>query len=118
MVVNITDGASTDGNPEEPAQKLRAIASSDGEVLLFNVHLSSLPGEPVEFPDQDEKLPDNFARQLFRMSSVLPPKLRELANGQGKSFTEKSRGFAFNADLITLIKFLQIGTPVKNDLMR
>jgi len=72
IVINITDGEATDGDPLLPAQQLRELQSSDGQVLLFNVHLSSVGGAPFEFPDSELELPDQYAKQLFNMSSVLP----------------------------------------------
>ncbi len=82
IVINITDGQPTDGDPREPADELRALASPDGNVLLFNAHLSAKQGRPIEFPDDEAGLPDDFARLLFRMSSELPPKLLEAAKGR------------------------------------
>ncbi|MEO1630783.1 MAG: vWA domain-containing protein, partial [Bacteroidota bacterium] len=40
VVLNITDGEATDGDPLRYAQQLRSFGSDDGEVLLLNVHLS------------------------------------------------------------------------------
>jgi hypothetical protein len=55
-------------------------------------------------------LPDEFAQMLFEMSSVLPPRLIGEARREGFAVSERSRGFAFNADLRSLIQFLDIGT--------
>ena len=93
-----------------PCYKLRNLATSDGQVLIFNAHLSSVPARPVEFPSQESQLPDPEARVLFRMSSVLPPKLREAAAAEGFAVDAKSRGFVFNADLVAVLRFLDIGT--------
>ena len=48
LVLNITDGAATDGNPEEAAANLRHLASTDGNVLLFNAHVSAKTMRPIE----------------------------------------------------------------------
>jgi hypothetical protein len=112
IVINITDGNATDGDPQEPARELRAMASADGNVLLFNAHLSDKQNAPIEFPDQEAGLPDQFARQLFRMSSELPSKLLDAVRGAGLAVGPKSRGFVFNADLVSVIRFLDIGTRV------
>jgi hypothetical protein len=112
IVINITDGKPTDGNPREPADELRALTSQDGNVLLFNAHLSSKLARPIEFPDDEAGLPDEFARLLFRMSSELPPKLLEAAKSSGFAVGPKSRGFVFNADLVSVVRFLDIGTRV------
>jgi hypothetical protein len=110
LVVNISDGKPTDGHPELPASKLRNLATSDGNVLIFNAHLSSTPARPIEFPSQESELPVPEARILFRISSVLPPKLREAARNEGFRVDDATRGFVFNADLVSVIRFLDIGT--------
>jgi hypothetical protein len=112
LVINISDGKATDGNPELPAAQLRELATSDGAVLFFNAHLSSLPAHPIEFPAREGQLPDPYAQMLFRMSSILPSRLREAAKNEGFRVEEASRGFVFNADLVSVIRFLDIGTRV------
>jgi hypothetical protein len=116
LVINITDGDPTDGDPREAAKELRALASKDGNVLLFNAHLSDKDARPIEFPDKESGLPDDFARLLFRMSSELPPKLVEAAKTAGLAVGPQSRGFVFNADLVAVIRFLDIGTRVAQNL--
>ncbi|HEY8504522.1 MAG TPA: hypothetical protein VIL46_08060 [Gemmataceae bacterium] len=116
MVLHMTDGAPTDGNPLPEAQMLRRLSSGDGPVLLFNLHLSSRPAPPFVFPESEEGLPDKLARLLFRMSSTLPPRLQEIARAEGFPVGDDSRGFAFNADLLAVIRFLDIGTRVATQL--
>jgi len=55
-------------------------------------------------------LPDQFAQLLFRMSNVLPAHIRDQARNEGYRVTDGSRGFVFNADLVSVIRFLDIGT--------
>ena len=62
IVINITDGKATDGDPESHARCLRDLSSHDGNVLLFNVHLSSRRDSPIELPFTEADLPDDFAR--------------------------------------------------------
>jgi hypothetical protein len=112
LVINITDGRPSDGNPREAAEALRALASQDGNVLLFNAHLSDKQNRPLEFPSDEATLPDDYARLLFRMSSELPPKLLRAAKASGLRVAPKARGFVFNADLVAVIRFLDIGTRV------
>lgn len=116
IVLNITDGEANDGNPEPVSASLRDIASSDGNVVLFNAHISSRADRPIEFSDSEDALPDEHARLLFRMSSPLPPKLRDGARAEGFPVSDLSRGFVFNADLVSVIRFLDIGTRVSQDL--
>ncbi|MDQ1279149.1 MAG: hypothetical protein QG670_409 [Thermoproteota archaeon] len=114
VVINITDGEATDGDPSTPAQSLKDLMSSDGNVLLFNLHVSSSKAQPIEFPDSEEKLPDEFARMLFNMSSCLPEYMRQIARQEKRQVTDNARGFAFNADLEAVISFLDIGTRASN----
>jgi len=109
-VLNITDGEATDGDPSPQADQLRSIATSDGNALLYNAHISSNPATPVEYPDNEEGLADQFARLLFRMSSTLPSHVVSAGRQEGLPVSDASRGFVFNADMVTLIRFLDIGT--------
>ena len=113
LVFNITDGEATDGDPLEPAQALRALQTDDGNTLLFNVHISSSTDEPVLYPDQEEHLPDDFARQLYQMSSVLPPSFQDKFQYEDYDIGVASRAFVFNAGIMEVIQCLDIGTQLK-----
>jgi len=110
VVLNLTDGESTDGDPSPIATVIRELSSSDGNVLLFNLHVSSAGGTPINFPDSPVILADDYARQLFAMSSRLPPHMRSYAGQQGFPVSEASRGFVYNADMTSVVQFLDIGT--------
>lgn len=114
IVINITDGESTDGDPTNAAETVRGLAGDDGNVLLFNAHLSSHRAAPIEFPDGETDLPDQYAKLLFRLSSALPPYMRTVAQQEGYTASDGARGFVFNADLISVIRFLDIGTRPSN----
>lgn len=114
IVINITDGESTDGDPSAAAAALRDLQTDDGNVILFNLHLSSQNATPVQFPDDDAALPDKWARLLFSLSSPLPPFMRSIVGQEGFNVGDAARGFAFNADMVTVIQFLDIGTRPNN----
>ncbi len=116
LVINLTDGMATDGDPLPAAWAVQRLASADGNVLLFNAHISSSPALPIEYPATEDGLPDNFARLLFRMSSPLPPPLLEAARAEQFLVCEGSRGFVFNANLVSVIRFLDIGTRVSQSV--
>jgi len=109
IVFNITDGETTDGDPRQPATDLRSLSTQDGNVLLFNVHVSSMPGA-ITYPESDIGLPDRFAHQLFEMSSILPPPLRVEFDNECYKVGPEARGFVFNADIVEVIQCLDIGT--------
>ncbi|MBS2964944.1 hypothetical protein KGA66_17945, partial [Actinocrinis puniceicyclus] len=110
IVLNLTDGESTDGDPSEAAARLRSLATADGPVLVFNLHVSAGQAAPIVFPANEANLPDDFARLLFGMSSTLPPHMHAYAATQGIAVSEGSRGFVFNADITSVVQFLDIGT--------
>jgi hypothetical protein len=114
VVINITDGEATDGDPSASAAALRSLFTNDGQVLLLNAHLSSNSSAPTIFPNTETSLPDQFARLLFKMSSELTPAMRSAAQGEGLPAGEGAKGFVFNADLVSVIKFLDIGTRPSN----
>lgn len=109
-VLHVTDGESTDGDPEEIAGHLRQVRTRDGEVLILNIHVSSLGNEPVRFPSSENVLPDDYAKLLFRMSSPLPAHLINFAQEKGHTVGTESRGFMFNAEAAELVDFFDIGT--------
>jgi hypothetical protein len=114
IVINITDGESTDGDPVPSAKHLTALGTDDGPVLLFNVHLSSSASAPIELPGAVEGLPDQYAQTLFEMSSPLTPFMVNRARELGMSVDKDSRGFIFNAQPLQVIQFLDIGTRPAN----
>lgn len=110
IVVHITDGESQDGDPVPYAQAVRSLATSDGNVLLFNCHLSATSAESVLFPATDAALNDRLAKVLFQMSSPLPEIFFRSALQEGFPLQPGARGMAFNADLVVLLRFLDMGT--------
>nr|WP_232625490.1 vWA domain-containing protein [Pectobacterium parmentieri] len=109
-ILHVTDGESNDGDPEEIANHLRQIRTNDGEVLILNIHVSSLGNDPFRFPSSDTSLPDDYAKLLFRMSSPLPEHLVRFAQEKGHTVGIESRGFMFNAEAAELVDFFDIGT--------
>lgn len=113
IVFNITDGEASDGDPRVNAHRLRNLSTEDGNLLLFNVHLSGVEEDSVRYPSNPSHLPDEFAAQLFEMSSVLPSVIRERFTDEGYSLDEQSRAFVFNADISDVVQCLDIGTRLK-----
>ncbi len=109
-VLHVTDGESTDGDPEGLAYQLQQISTNDGNVLLFNLHVSSIGGDSVKFPTSDAGLSDSYAKLLFRMSSPLPAHLQRVAEDKGIRASMESRGFVFNGDIGEIVDFFDIGT--------
>ena len=122
IVFNITDGEATDGTPEQLAaatQKLRALETADGAVLLLNIHLSGSEAQPILFPSSEEEMPENrYARLLYRISSPMPVLYRdEIALLRGRSSTEIPRGMGFNTNMTDLVRMMNIGTATSTLLL-
>ncbi len=110
IVIHISDGESQDGDPLPYAAAVRNLATSDGNVLLFNCHLSVTEANPVAFPASRDGLPDELAKVLFDMSSELPEPFFRTAVSEGITLQPGARGMAFNADIVQLVNFLDMGT--------
>jgi hypothetical protein len=96
------------------AERIKALRTSDGACLLFNLHISSQTAAPVQFPTAEAALPDQYARLLFGLSSELPDFMLSFAREEGFAAAPGARGFVFNSDMVTVIRFLDIGTRPSN----
>jgi len=111
IVINLTDGAATDGNPLIPAEELKNLKSNTGNVLLWNIHLSSGSPTSIILPNSETNLPDQYAQLLYTMSSPMTDYQITYANKAHEMHLEKnSKGFVYNADPITVFLALDIGT--------
>lgn len=110
ILINISDGAATDGDPRIWARRLASLSTQDGNVLVFNLNVSALVATPLFCPSDPSLLENDYARLLFEMSSLLPPYMIELAKGMNLPVGPQARGFVYNADMSAVVRFLQIGT--------
>jgi len=111
IVINLTDGAYTDGNPANAASELKNLHTTDGNLLLFNCHISDQAINPIQFPsDNQAAVLSGFAEELFQMSSLLPSPMLPQARAKINTIEAGARGYAFNADLNAMVDFFEIGT--------
>ena len=113
-VIHITDGEPTDGDPEPLGRILAQMATEDGNVLLFNLHVSSAAGARVVFPCAESAVPTPEAQRLFRMSSILPEPMLQAVKSKQYEATSGARGYGYNADFTDLVSFFDIGTRPAN----
>jgi hypothetical protein len=116
IVVHITDGEPQDGDPTPYAEAIRSLSTEDGNVLMFNCHLSMHAADKLAFPHSIEMLPDQYARDLYKMSSTLPEPIYNRAVMEGFDLQPGAKGFVFNADAVALVNFLDMGTRVAKNL--
>lgn len=112
-ILHVTDGQSTDGDPESIGAGLQQLSTHDGQCLMLNLHVSVSGGLEVLFPSSEASAPDNYSKMLFRMSSVLPGHLSSLAGTKGYSIGDGSRGFIYNGDPKAIVDFFEIGTRLR-----
>jgi hypothetical protein len=98
LVINITDGKGDDGDPTELVHQLCQISTTDGQVLLYNVHITDLNYPPMDYPVNEDELPnDPYVKQLFSMSSIIPEPNRVNIEWMFEHpFPRKARGFILN----------------------
>jgi hypothetical protein len=110
IVLHVSDGHPTDGDPEPLADILKGLATEDGQALLFNLHVDLRELGEITFPNDERTLPDKYARKLFRMSSLLLPPLIAVAGSRGFRMYTGARGFMYNAGPERIVDFFDIGT--------
>lgn len=115
VVINITDGESTDGSPLEEMRILTGKSSSDGNIILFNVHASARATNQISFCGSSTSLPDQYAELLFEGASILPDFMRQVAKQDyGFTLQEDARAFVMNGDIDLIITAIDIGTRPSN----
>jgi len=115
VVINITDGAQTDCNNDEliqKAQKVQALNTKDGHVLVLNCHLSNSANTTIKFPLSIDELTNAYSKRLFKMSSVMPETFNQgIFKIRGdRDIFNNYRGMVFNANMDDLFNFIDIGT--------
>lgn len=115
IIINITDGEATDaGSSYHPLIKqtneVKKLGTNYGNVHILNIHISSLAGDKILFPDETPSL-DRFGRLLFDISTPLDENMVRIARNKGYNVDHGSKGYVFNGNASDLINFLNIGTP-------
>ena len=115
-VINLTDGEANDGDPRVQAQALREVCTSDGNVILLTVHVSSNSyAQQLFFPGVEEVLPDDPSKVMFEMSSPLTPAMIKTAEDLLQIKVDKdARGFVYNSGIEGIVSALEIGTRPAN----
>lgn len=115
-IINITDGkynGTTDEDMLQITNEIKSMFTNDGNVQIFNIHISS-NGQKVTFPiEKDELNEDSYGKHLYEFSSLLPLRYNaEIAKLRNDAdCNARHRAMAMNADMGTLVQLMDIGTP-------
>lgn len=115
-IINITDGeflGSTNEHIIQQANELKAMFTNDGNVLLWNIHITPDKATQVLLPTEKEQLGgDKYSELLFDMSSLLPSRYNQpIAQIKGETGNTRHVAMSTNVDMTTLIQLMDIGTP-------
>ena len=116
-IINITDGEFNGATKEyvlQQSNELKSMFTNDGNVILFNIHISANKAVCVTCPaSKDEVSFSSLATTMYEMSSLLPMRYSDrIADLRGDG-TPNNRytAMSINADMSTLIQLMDIGTP-------
>lgn len=115
-IINITDGQFNHATREQivqQANELKAMFTNDGNVLLWNIHITPNNMEQVLLPiGKNELKGDKYSELLYDMSSLLPTRYNQaISDIRGDSVDSRHVAMATNTDMSTLIQLMDIGTP-------
>ena len=116
-IINITDGEFNGATKEyvlQQANELKSMFTNDGNVILFNIHISANKAVCVTCPaSKDEVSFSSLATTMYEMSSLLPMRYSDrIADLRGDGTpNNRYRAMSTNADMSTLIQLMDIGTP-------
>lgn len=111
VIIHITDGESTDGDPTQEMNRLTSQSSVDGNVILFNLHTNARSTNAISFPGPETTLPDQYAEKLFNGASSLPSFMRNVASHEfGLNLSDGAKAFVLNGDIDLIITAIEIGT--------
>lgn len=116
-IINITDGEFNGATKEyvlQQANELKSMFTNDGNVILFNIHISANKAVCVTCPaSKDEVSFSPLATTMYEMSSLLPMRYSDrIADLRGDGTpNNRYRAMSINADMSTLIQLMDIGTP-------
>ena len=141
IVINISDGAPNDDPVfnqmcQEAAEQgiprlgdlsqtglviqskaIQDMGTDNGKCLVLNAHVSARGHKDIQYPssiDEAENI-DALAKFMFEMSSTIPDSLHEYVTKTMKIPLEpNARFFIINADITSLLTFMQFGTSQAN----
>lgn len=116
IVINITDGEASDcddNDLHDICEQIRRTATSDGNTLLLNIHISTDSRVPsIIFPSGDELISaGHYAHLLAGCSSIMPAAFNNaIGELKGAGATPPYYGMGYNATIVELLSIINIGS--------
>ena len=116
-IINITDGQFNHATKEQivqQANELKSMFTNDGNVLLWNIHITPNGVDQVLLPVGKAELKgDKYSELLYDMSSLLPERYNADIEQKMNINAGKDRHVAMsvNVDTSRLMQLMDIGTP-------
>ena len=105
IVINITDSMAP--HPDvtaDTARKIMNLHTTDGNALIFNLHIADNNREIVFPNDKTQLAGDGLAEFFFDISSTLPPPLVEVAKTAGFLLGPGAKCLGYNIDESLMIQ--------------
>lgn len=119
VIINVTDGEANDMESSDipnEVHPLTSISTADGNALMCNIHISATAEAPAFLPASEDGLPDEFSKNLFRASSVVPEQMAKVGRKMGiPDIPEGARLFAYNANSTLLTKLITLASVPQVD---
>ncbi len=116
VIFNITDGESSDCSDvelREISQKIKNLSTTDGNVILTNIHINvQNPTRRTIFPTIEEVgCESRYARLLAECSSVIPEQFNDVIRAERGDFARPPfRAMGFNASMAEVLEIFNIGS--------
>ena len=115
-VIHITDGefnGTTRESLVQQANEIKSMFTSDGNVLLWNIHIIPTHDQVTAFlPTSKNEVYNSYSALLYDLSSLLPTRYNaDIAKLKQTDGATRHVAMAENTDLTTLVQLMDIGTP-------
>jgi hypothetical protein len=117
VAILVTDGMPRSEGVADAVEEANAIALAE-EIkamggLIFGCHIGNGRNK-CEFPVTEDELPDDQAKFIYKVCSIVPESYKEAARKLELNVSENSRAMVTNADPTTFVKFINFGSSGTN----
>lgn len=117
VAILVTDGMPRSEGVDDAVEEANAIALAE-EIkamggLIFGCHIGNGRNK-CEFPVTEDELPDDQAKFIYKVCSIVPESYKEAARKLELNVSENSRAMVTNADPTTFVKFINFGSSGTN----